>query len=121
VLTLEWVAFTVVLPTYDAEKSPRAIAIRAAELAGPSETVGIFDDEGLAGGILYYGRRPVDVLRRPDDVARFLGRGGRFVVLERWKLPWLDPVGRFRVYASERKGRRELAIVALESTHGLTQ
>jgi 4-amino-4-deoxy-L-arabinose transferase-like glycosyltransferase len=116
VFVVEWTAFAVVFPEYDAEKSPRPIAVRAAALAEPAEAVGIFDDEGLAGGILYYGHRPVQVLRRPNDVARFLGGGGRFVVLERWKLPWLDPVGRFRVHASERRGRRELAIVALEAT-----
>jgi 4-amino-4-deoxy-L-arabinose transferase-like glycosyltransferase len=114
VLALELVAFTIVYPGYDAEKSPRPVAAEVVRLTSPGEPIGIFDDEGLAGGILYYGPRPVRVLRRPPDVARFLDGGGRFVVLERWKLPWLDPVGRFRVHATTRRDRRELAIVSRE-------
>lgn len=113
VLALELVLFAVVYPDFDEEKSPRPLALLAAELTRQDEAVGIFDDEGLAGGILYYGKRPVEVLPRPHHVKRFLDGGGRYVVLERWKLPWLDPVGRFQVHATTRRNQRELAIVSL--------
>jgi 4-amino-4-deoxy-L-arabinose transferase-like glycosyltransferase len=112
ILALELVVFTVVYPGFDEQKSPRPVATLAAQLTGPDETVGIFDDEGLAGAILYYGDRRVEVLPRPHHVQRFLDRGGRYIVLERWKLPWLDPVGRFQVHATTRRDQRELAIVS---------
>jgi 4-amino-4-deoxy-L-arabinose transferase-like glycosyltransferase len=112
ILALELVVFTFVYPSFDAEKSPRPVATLAARLTEPDETVGVFDDEGLAGGILYYGERNVKILPRAQHVQRFLAGGGRYVVLERWKLPWLDSVGRFQVHATTRKGRRELAIVS---------
>ena len=111
-LALELVVFTVVYPSFDAEKSPRPIAILAAQLTQPDETVGIFDDEGLAGAILYYGKRDVEVLPRPRHVERFFADGGRYVILERWKLPWLDSVGNFRVHATTRREKRQLAIVS---------
>lgn len=111
VIGIEAVAFLMIYPENDEEKSPRSIARLAAELTRPDEPVGIFDDEGLAGGLLYYGPRPAEILPRPEHVARFLDGGGRFVVLERWKLPWLAPVGRFHVHASTRRDRRELVVV----------
>ena len=111
-LALELVVFTWVYPSFDAEKSPRPVATLAAQLTRPDETIGIFDDEGLAGAILYYGKRRVEVLPRPQHVQRFLANGGRYVILERWKLPWLDTVGRFQVHATTRKEKRQLAIVS---------
>jgi 4-amino-4-deoxy-L-arabinose transferase-like glycosyltransferase len=112
VFVLELAIFTLAYPSFDAEKSPRRIASLAAALTGPDETVGIFDDAGLAGGILYYGDRQVAILPRPEHVQRFLDRGGRFVILERWKLPWLEPVGELHVHTSTRRDQRELAIVS---------
>ena len=110
-VALELFVFACVYPDYDLEKSPRAIAVQAASLTAPDESVGVFDDESLAGGIAYYGNRHVEILPRPEDVARFLDGGGRYVIVERWKLPWLDPVGPLRVHASARRDRRQLAIV----------
>ena len=49
--------------------------------------------------------------KEDNTVERFLESGGRLIVLERWKLPWLEGVGRFEVLAATRKGRRQLAIV----------
>ncbi len=114
VFALELFVFTAVYPDFDEQKSPRPVALLAAGLTEPGEAVGIFDDEGLAGGILYYGDREAAILPRPAQVADFFAEGGRYVVLERWKLPWLDPVGRFRVHARTRRDARELAIVSLE-------
>jgi hypothetical protein len=108
---LELAVFGIVFPHYDEQKSPRPIAVAAARLSAQDETVGIFDDEGLAGGILYYGDRRIAILPRPPQVRRFLQQGGRLIVLERWKLPWLEGVGTFEVLAHERRGRRQLAIV----------
>lgn len=112
VLVLELVVFSVVYPGFNDEKSPRPVALLAAQLTEPGESVGIFDDEGLAGAILYYGRRDVEVLPRPQQVESFFDRGGRYIVLERWKLPWLEGIGRFQVHATTRRNKRELAIVS---------
>ena len=112
ILVLELVLFTVVYPGFDAEKSPRPVADLAAQLTTPDETVGIFADDGLVGGILYYGNRSVEVLPRPQQVQSFLDRGGRYFILDRWKLPWLDHVGRFEVHATTRSNQREVAIVS---------
>lgn len=115
-LALELFVFLRIYPSYDLEKSPRPIAVRAAQLTAPDEPVGVFDDEGLAGGIVYYANRRVEILPRPEDVARFLDGGGRYVILERWKLPWLDPVGPLYVHAKARRDRRQLAIVSRTKT-----
>ncbi|MFP6628534.1 MAG: glycosyltransferase family 39 protein [Myxococcota bacterium] len=112
ILVLELVLFTVVYPGFDAEKSPRHVAVLAAQLTTPDETVGIFADDGLAGGILYYGNRNVEVLPHPQQVQSFLDRGGRYFIVDRRKLPWLDPVGRFEVHATTRSSQREVAIVS---------
>ena len=82
-----------------------------AAIVDPDETIGVFDDEGLAGGIVYYGHRRVEILPRPPQVDAFFESGGRLMVLERWKIYWLDEVGRFEVLDSRREGRRELAVV----------
>ena len=110
-LLLELLLFTVIFPRYDDQKSPRPIALEAARLSAQDEVIGIFDDEGLAGGILYYGDRKTSILPRPRHVQHFLETGGRLIVLERWKLPWLAEVGRFEVLTTSREGRRQLAIV----------
>lgn len=120
VIGMELVVFTVIYPANDEEKSPRTIARIAAEWTHPGEPVGIFDDEGLAGGILYYGGRPAEILPRPKQVARFLDHGGRYIVLERWKLPWLAAVGTFEVHASTRRDHRELALVSRVSRPAAT-
>jgi hypothetical protein len=111
VLLLELLLFTAIFPRYDDQKSPRPIALEAARLSAKDEVIGIFDDEGLAGGILYYGDRRTSILPRPPHVRHFLETGGRLIVLERWKLPWLAEVGRFEVLTTSREGRRQLAIV----------
>jgi 4-amino-4-deoxy-L-arabinose transferase-like glycosyltransferase len=116
VLAIELVVFSVVYPAYDAEKSPRPIALEAAARTAPGEAVGIFDVEGLAGGILYYGDRPVEILPRPEHVAEFLAGGGRVIVLEPWKLPWLEAVGPFQIEARARRGTRELVVVSPEGS-----
>ena len=109
---IELAVFTLSFPAFDAEKSPRPIALLAAALTEPDEPVGIFDDTGLTGGIVYYSGRRVATLPRPRHVRRFLDEGGRRILLERWKLPWLAEVGPLEVVASTRSGRRETVIVS---------
>ena len=72
----------------------------------------VIADDGLVGGILYYGNRNVEVLPHSQQVQSFLDRGGRYFILDRRKLPWLDPVGRFEVHATTRSSQREVAIVS---------
>lgn len=110
-ILMEFALFTAVFPRFNASKSPRPIAREAMRLTSPDEPIGIFDDEPLAGGILYYSDRRVVPLPVPRKLSWFLANGGRVFVLERWKLPWLTGAGTFEVLASVREGRRELAVV----------
>jgi 4-amino-4-deoxy-L-arabinose transferase-like glycosyltransferase len=114
VFAIELLVFTVVYPAHDEQKSPRPIALLAADLSDPGETIGVFAEEGLAGGILYYGDRNVEFLPRAEQVVAFFEGGGRWLLLEEAKLPWLGNVGRFRVHATARRGARQLAFVSLE-------
>ena len=108
---IELAVFALAYPGYDAEKSPRPIAEAATRIAAPGEPVGIFDHRALRGGILYYGRRQVVDLATPESVRRFFEAGGRAVILNAYKLPWLEEVGPLEVRARVRSKLREVLVV----------
>ena len=61
----ELLIFTVLFPALDVEKSPRRIAIEAAALTGPGESVGVTRGT-LVGALAYYGGRRVTELETPE-------------------------------------------------------
>jgi 4-amino-4-deoxy-L-arabinose transferase-like glycosyltransferase len=109
VFALELAIFTVLYPSIDAMRSPRAIAVAAAAFTEPGEPIGLFRYRSMIGGLAYYGHRPVVELNHQDEVAAFIEGGGQTVVMKRRKLAELDlPL---EVVSSSHVGHRELIVV----------
>jgi 4-amino-4-deoxy-L-arabinose transferase-like glycosyltransferase len=103
--------FTVVYPTRDADKSPRSIALAAAELTPPERRIGLVGDAAMAGGLAYYGERRVALLRGGDDVAAFFAAGGRAVVVAEKKRDRVEGAAPVRVHHRAREGRRAVLVL----------
>jgi 4-amino-4-deoxy-L-arabinose transferase-like glycosyltransferase len=106
----ELLIFTCLFPALDVEKSPRQVAVQAAALAGPGESVGVTRST-LVGALAYYGGRRVTELETPQAIAAFLGSGGRVIVTEARNLDRIEAVAPVEVRFRARKGRRELLVV----------
>jgi 4-amino-4-deoxy-L-arabinose transferase-like glycosyltransferase len=113
---LELASFTLLFPALDEEKSPRSIALAAAELAGPDERIGLVGERGLIGGVAYYARRRVATLESGEDVRRFLERGGRVLIAREKELERVTSVTPVEVRARARSGRRALVVVVPPTT-----
>ena len=111
VLAVEWVAFAIAYPAFDAEKSPRPIAVAAASVTPEGRPIAVFDHRELVGGIRYYADRPIVHAATPQDVAHYFASGGTGLIIKARKLPWLDSQGPFETLARSRSGRRELLLV----------
>lgn len=107
---IECAVFGLAFPALDDEKSPRKIALAAAEHAGPSG-IGLVGDRALVGGLAYYSGQRIQSLDDDAAIAEFLRQGGLTIVIQSRKLerfPALrDTVPRFRA----RRGRRELVVL----------
>jgi 4-amino-4-deoxy-L-arabinose transferase-like glycosyltransferase len=110
IASIELALFTVALPMLDEEKSPRPIALAATRHSAPNETVAVFGMSPLAGGIAYYGKRPVVSLRNKSELRAFLADGGRFVILRDRQLDSLGEGLDLRAVERFRSGRRRLAL-----------
>lgn len=109
-VAVELSVFALAYPAFDDEKSPRAIALAAAEVAGPGGAVAVFDRTPLVGGIAYYSGRPVVPLSDAAAARRFVAEGGRAVIVLERRLDALRRAGDFEVRASSRSGRRTLVV-----------
>jgi hypothetical protein len=105
------VVFQLVYPARDADKSPRPIAEAAASLTAPERSIGLVGDAQMAGGLVYYGGRRVDLLDNPHDVARFIAAGGRAIVVAEKKRDRVDRVMPTRVHFRAREGRRAVLVL----------
>jgi 4-amino-4-deoxy-L-arabinose transferase-like glycosyltransferase len=110
-LGVELAVFLLVYPGMDAGKSARPVALAAADLTDPGRAVGLLGDRALAGGLVYYGRRPVALLSTPESVERYVAGGGRAIVVQERKLARVEAVVPVRVAARFREGRRSLVVV----------
>lgn len=106
------VVFQGAYPALDADKSPRAIAEAAAALTAPGRKIGLVGDPQMAGGLVYYGARRVDLLDNPHDIARFIAAGGRAIVVAEKKRDRVDRVMPSRVHFRAREGRRAVLVLA---------
>jgi 4-amino-4-deoxy-L-arabinose transferase-like glycosyltransferase len=106
----ELLIFTGLFPAVDVEKSPRQVALQAAALTGPGESVGVTRGT-LVGALAYYGQRRVTELETPQAVAAFLDSGGRVIVTEARNLDRLEAVAPVEIRFRARKGRRALLVV----------
>jgi len=106
----ELLAFAVVLPALDREKSPRGVAEAAAALTQPEEKLGVTRGT-LVGALAFYGRRRVAEIETPEAILRFLASGGRVIVTEGRNLGQLESLVPVEVRFRARHGRRELVVV----------
>jgi 4-amino-4-deoxy-L-arabinose transferase-like glycosyltransferase len=81
VLAVELAIFTGYLPLLDPEKSGRSIALAAAALSRPDESIGLVDKRALVGALNYYGDRRVVELSDPDSIRGFVSAGGTVIVI----------------------------------------
>ncbi len=112
VFGVELAAFLLLYPLLDAGKSARPVALAAAELTAPARPVGLLGDRALAGGLVYYGGRPVELLSTPESVGSFVADGGTAIVVQARKLERVEAVVPVRIEARFREGRRALLVVS---------
>jgi hypothetical protein len=116
---LELALFTLVFPAIDSEKSPRTIAEPVGQLLSIRESVGVFRQHALAGGLEYYSDRRAIAIESSEELDAFLQAGGRIIVLAAEHLDQLhdSEASRTRspikLHAEARQGRRRLVAVEL--------
>jgi len=116
VLLLDLAIFGLLYPGIDGVRSPRAIAVAAAAFTEPGQSIGLFRDRAMIGGLRYYGHRHVVWLEAPEDVDRFLADGGQTVVVKRRKLDRIaTPV---EVLSTSHTGSREWVVVRRKTHPG---
>jgi len=111
VLALELAVFVLLFPAFDAEKSPRPIAEAAAAQVPPDGAIGLVGSEGLLGGLVYYGHRPVRQLLDDAAVADFAAAGGQAIVVQKKELERVTRVVPVQEISGTRAGRRSILVV----------
>ncbi len=110
VALIELGGVTLGLPLLDAEKSPRPIALAAAQAATPGEYVGVYGLNPIEGGLAYYGGVQIASLRDEPSLERFLEGSGRLVLMRARHFEALSPRLRLKQIGAFRKGRRRLIL-----------
>ena len=90
-------------------RSVRPIALAASARTPDGESIGLYDEHNLVGGLAYYADDPVRELGTPDEVAAYFRSGGRVVVARERKLAGAalgTIVERFR------SGERQVVLIA---------
>jgi 4-amino-4-deoxy-L-arabinose transferase-like glycosyltransferase len=108
---VELSVFALLLPAVNVEKSYRSIAVAAAAEAGEGGRVGLMRDRPMLGGLLYYGGRPVVLLKSPEELRAFIAEGGRAIVVKAKKLDQVETVAPVEVKARTHSGWREMLVV----------
>lgn len=110
----ELVAFAVVLPQLEAERSPRPVAAAVAALAGEDEPIGFYRAADLASAIAYYADRRPTVFREPERLADFVARGGRVLVFEDDRLAEVEQATRVAVRERFRIGDETWLVAVIQ-------
>jgi 4-amino-4-deoxy-L-arabinose transferase-like glycosyltransferase len=108
---VELAAFQILYPAIDGMRSPRPIAVAAAGVTPEGAPIGLVSDRAMAGGLLYYGGRPVVPLRSPESIRKFLDGGGRTFVVKQRKLERVTAHTPVREVSRSRAGRRAVLVV----------
>jgi 4-amino-4-deoxy-L-arabinose transferase-like glycosyltransferase len=111
VLALELSVFTLLLPALEPEKSPRPIALAAAQLAPPGEPIGLVEQRPAVGGLAYYSGRRVKEIGRAENLRRFFQDGGRVAVVLSESLARVHGEEFSEIRARFRTGRRATLVV----------
>jgi len=107
---LEFLAFILVLPTLQEEKSPRPIAQGIASHASADEPVGVYGMSPLEGGLLYYGAPAITSVRDEDQLRAFLAADGRLVLMRARHFDALRDDLELAPLDAFRSGRRRLVL-----------
>jgi hypothetical protein len=102
-------AFAQLFPAIDGMRSVRPIALAASAHTPAGESIGLYDEHNLVGGLAYYAEDPVRELATPADVEAFFRDGGRIVVARERKLAG-KPLG--QVVERFRSGERQVVLIA---------
>lgn len=107
-------SFTVIFPAVNEHKSVRSPALRAAEMAGEGEPIGLLRSDPMVGGLAYYSGQRIVALKTVDDIRKFFASGGKVVVLKSDKLAELTAASglNFEVRAKMPYETRSILIVA---------
>ena len=104
--------FALLLPALDPIRTPRPIAEAAAAITPRDGRIGLYREQPMIGGLVYYGGRRVAHLQTKEDVAAFVAAGGRAIVVKGRKLERLEAITPVEVVTRIRPGRREIVIAA---------
>jgi 4-amino-4-deoxy-L-arabinose transferase-like glycosyltransferase len=108
---VELCVFTLFLPAFDPEKSPRPIAEQAAALAGPGQPIGLYGNAAIVGGLAFYSKRRVVQLIHWRDIWDFLDQGGRVVATKRSYANLVKRVAPIDVRVVQRSGKRSYVLM----------
>jgi len=117
---IELTAFAALYPAFDAEKSPRPIAELAAQLCDEHESIAVYDERALAGGVAYYAKRSTVALQNPEALRPFVARGGRIIIVKPKHMFTLMQEITFVIRSEARQGDRKLLIIEAFSESGDT-
>lgn len=99
------------LPRLDGVHSIRATAAAAAAHAPEGTPIGLVRNGALAGGVAYYSGRAVTQVGSEGGLRRFLGEGGRVLILETPHLPAVEGVTSARIVFRQRIDEDEVLVV----------
>ena len=116
ILGVEMLVLAVAYPAFDPENSPRPIAEAAAALTPPGRPIAVFDHKEMIGGVAYYSRRPVTLVKSLDEVIDYFARGGSALIVREQKLDSLTGLEATELHTSFRSGRRKLILLVPDST-----
>jgi 4-amino-4-deoxy-L-arabinose transferase-like glycosyltransferase len=111
---VELAVFHLLYPALDDMRSPQPIAVAAAKATPDGAPIGLVSDRAMAGGLLYYGGRPVVPLRTPESIRAFLDGGGRTFVVKQRKLERVTAHVPVREVSRSRAGRRAVLVVVAD-------
>jgi 4-amino-4-deoxy-L-arabinose transferase-like glycosyltransferase len=110
-VALELSAFLGLYPSLDSEKSPRPLSEVAASLTPAQETIAVYRENALSGGIAYYSGRRVVNLETLSSVREHVQNGGRVVITGVREQEPLSAIAPFEVRGRSRSGHRELLLL----------
>jgi 4-amino-4-deoxy-L-arabinose transferase-like glycosyltransferase len=112
VAAVELAAFTLLLPAFEPEKSPRPIAEAAAARVPEGERIGLFGHTAMLGGLNFYGHRRVDLRQDVTGLQEYLDGGGRVIATKAKHRKKLQELGPLEEIARFRSGRRAYVLLA---------
>jgi hypothetical protein len=111
VFALDLAGFTLLFPALEPEKSPRPVALAAAQLAPPGEPIGLVEQRPAVGGLAYYSGRRVHEIGPAENLRRFFEEGGHVAVINAAALERVGGAAFTEIRARFRTGKRATLVV----------